>query len=218
MTGCYPPRVHISHDTDFAIELCRQYPLAHFITHAGEEGGPHATRIPVSVRAGAGGIERAVGHVNLSNPQARELDGRQCLLSFSGPDAYVSPFFRLSRDRGPTWDYAEVKIRGTVSVRDDREFFKTMVTELARTGEQTDAVLHHGRPWNTTDVSDDYIDRLRQYVCAFEISIDDVSIVRKFHQDFSPADAMSVATNLGMSQRQSSQAVASQIVKEARSR
>ena len=211
----YPPAKHLECDPATIRGLCRSFPLAHFIT-VDEHGMPRASRIPVVVDDDGESIVKARGHLNGVNPQSNSINGAPCVIAFSGPDAYISPFWRTSSDRGPTWDYSSVNLHGRISKRDDIEFFKALVGDLASLGEAREPDLARGERWQLSNVSNAYVARLRRHVVAFEVKIERCEAISKFHQDFPREDALSVAHVLGQSSQQSSRLVAAAITDRAR--
>ena len=206
----YPHPAHREDRASQVIDLCRQYPLALFCTVI--ECQQYATRIPIAIDVHEGKIVRARGHLNANNPQAVNLHGRDSLIAFCGPDAYISPFWRAAHDRGPTWDYTAVYLRGRITVRNDDEFFRTLIEDIAALGEATDPELVAERAWSLDDVTDDYITRLRPYLITFEIKVTNQEQIFKCHQDFSAKDRRAIHSHLMRSSRDFSRRIASLIV------
>lgn len=189
----YPPRPHSEASDEAIARLCQDYPFANLIT--APAGMIHVSSLPLVADRKDGHIFRVRGHLNAANPQCQLLDGERAIAVFNGPDAFISPFYRTQNDRGPTWDYANVTISGHVSVRNDLEFFAKLVEDLARTGENI--WLSQDCPrWNLSCVSNEYVGRLRPHLTAFEIAVDEVKAISKFHQDFPVEDRISVAGHL----------------------
>lgn len=205
----YPPPSHRCEDPLRINEIYTRNPLAHFATLAG--GQIEISRLPIIVTPFVDGVRALRGHVSRINPQARGLDGAAYVAAFSGPDAYVSPHWRTNLRRGPTWDYSSVQMRGVVRVVDDRRFFHQLITDLAELGRHTSPRPDEYGRWTLNDVSDDYLERLRQHLIAFEATVSDVRCITKFHQDFPLADALAVADHLERSSRHDDIAVAGEI-------
>jgi len=54
-----------------------------------------------------------IGHVDRRNPQWQAIEATpEVLVTFLGPDAYVSPTWYGTRPRVPTWLYASVHVYG----------------------------------------------------------------------------------------------------------
>lgn len=162
-------------------------------------------RLPFAVDVEAGEVRRLRAHMNAANPQRRSLDGAEALVAFSGPDTYVSPNWRTAANRGATWDYTAVHARGRVRVREEREFFERLI------GDRAAEARFHGlsdKPdWSIKNVTDDYVERLRPQLCAFEVEVSRIESISKLHQDFPAADARGVADHLARSAHEKSRAV-----------
>jgi transcriptional regulator len=75
--------------------------------------GFFATHIPMMLKRDEGTLGALYGHVARGNPHAR-LFGREALVVFSGPHAYISPTWYSDRTTNvPTWNYAAVHCYGT---------------------------------------------------------------------------------------------------------
>jgi len=205
----YPPKPHQEHDHDAIISLLRARPFAHLFTT--RDNHHHATRLPFILDVEDGSCRRLRAHMNAQNPQAEQLDGAHVLVAFSGPDTYVSPNWRLEANRGPTWDYTAASVWGRAVLRPEREFFETLITDLATAAEAQYSGVSDKPNWTLSDVSKDYVDRLFPNLVSFEIEIDHIEGVSKLHRDFPAEDALSVAAHLEKSDHADSHAVASQI-------
>lgn len=201
----YPPPPHREQDPGKIAALMKAYPFAHFFTGA---EGMRVTRIPFAADFEDGVLKRLRAHLNGQNPQGAALDGAEALVAFSGPDSYVSPNWRTASDRGATWDYTAVHVWGRARVRTDRAFFDQLIGDLASAAEARHAGLSDKPQWSMKNVTEDYVERLRPKLCAFEIAVSRIEGIAKLHQNFPEADARSVAAHLARSANEGSRAVA----------
>lgn len=201
----YPPLPHRERDTAAMAALVKARPFAHLIT-----SNPRllVTRLPFALDLDGGQLKRLRSHMNALNPQADELDGAETLIAFSGPDSFVSPNWRLKGDRGATWDYTAVHIWGRATVRPERDFFATLVDDLARMEEEKHRGASSKPDWTFSNAAPDYVDRLHPKLTAFEVEIERVEAISKLHQDFPERDALSVAEHLDKSPDAQSGAIA----------
>lgn len=203
--AAYPPPLHRESDPARIAALIRTRPFAHFFT---AHRGLRVTRIPFAADFEADALRALRGHLHGRNQQAEALDGAEALVAFSGPDAYVSPNWRTAQDRGATWDYTAVHVWGRVTVRSDRAFFDRLIGDLASAAEARVADLSDKPAWSMKNVTEDYVERLRPRLCAFEIAVSHIEAIAKLHQNFPDADALSVAAHLARSTEESGQALA----------
>jgi transcriptional regulator len=204
----YPPPLHREQDPSKVEALIRTRPFAHFIT---AHQGLRVTRIPFAADFEANELRRLRAHLHGQNQQVESLDGAAVLVAFSGPDAYVSPNWRTAADRGATWDYTAVHVWGRARVRTDRVFFDQLIGDLASAAEARHAGLSDKPQWSMKNVTEDYVERLRPRLCAFEIEVSQVEAISKLHQNFPDADARSVAAHLARSSEEGGQAIAALI-------
>ncbi|MBL8650114.1 MAG: FMN-binding negative transcriptional regulator [Sphingopyxis sp.] len=99
-------------------KLVADYPLAWVC--GGGAADMEASLLPlIGVYDEQGALIELIGHLMRSNPLHAALvaDPRATIL-FRGPDSYVSPEHAGVRDWGPTWNYAQVKVRAAVHFDD----------------------------------------------------------------------------------------------------
>lgn len=200
----YPPRPHVETDSAKIEALVRSRPFAHFFT-AGS--GMCVTRIPFAIDADEDGVRGLRAHLQASNPQCAALDGANVLVAFSGPDSYISPNWRTASDRGATWDYTAVHVWGRARVRTDRCFFDGLINDLAAAAEAKVCDLSDKPKWSMKNVTEEYVERLRPQLCAFEIAVTKVVGIAKLHRNFPDEDARSVAAHLASSPQEDGRAV-----------
>jgi transcriptional regulator len=190
----YPPPPHSEKDTAKMIALAKSHPFAHIFTT--DKAGQHVTRLPFMTDTDNGQITGLRAHLNAQNPQAQNLDGAHALIAFSGPDSYISPNWRIDKNRGATWDYTALHIWGTVKVRTQPAFFHALINDLAAEAEPRFSDIAEGQYWSIEDAPETYVQRLIPHLTAFEIDIERIEAISKLHQDFPAEDALSVAEHL----------------------
>ena len=206
--AAYPPPLHREDDPARIAVLVRTRPFAHFFT---AHGGLRVTRIPFAADFEDGRLRRLRGHLHGRNHQVEGLGGAAALVAFSGPDSYVSPNWRTASDRGATWDYTAVHVSGRVTVRTDRAFFDALIGDLAAPAEARHEALSDKPQWSMANVTEEYVERLRPRLCAFEVEVLQIEAISKLHQNFPDADARSVAAHLARSPGEGGRAIAALI-------
>ena len=83
--------------------------------------GPRVAHAPVVPH----GQDRLHFHLSRANAVVPTLDGARAVLSFLGPDAYISPDWYGSVDQVPTWNYVAVEAEGFVRALDETLYGET---------------------------------------------------------------------------------------------
>lgn len=107
----YLPAAHACQDAQWAARIVREHPLASLIT-TDDAGMPQASHLPMHLQVHAQGGWTLLAHMARANPQWRHLQARpQALVTFLGPNAYLSPTVYPDRERVPSWNYLAVHCR-----------------------------------------------------------------------------------------------------------
>jgi transcriptional regulator len=147
------------------------------------------------------------GHVARANPLWRSADGREVLVQFNGPQAYISPSYYPSKaEHGkavPTWNYVLVQAHGRLRAVDDATATHRLVSELTGRHEGGRAA-----PWAVDDAPPDYIAQMVRAVVGIEISVTALVGKWKLSQNRSAADRDGVVEGLADETLASARAVA----------
>lgn len=191
--------------------LMRAHPFAALVR--ADNGVPDADHLPLLIDAEPAPFGTLRGHVARANPLWRSHAGRETLVVFQGPQAYVTPsWYPSKRESGkvvPTWNYAVVHARGPLMVHDDPVWLRDLVSHLT---EQQEAPL--AQPWGIADAPADYIEQMLRAIVGIEIPITRIEGKWKVSQNRSAADRAGVAAGLEVRGDASSQAMAA-LVSEA---
>lgn len=191
-----PPHFRMQDEAEI-LEIIRRRPLGLLITNGA--GGLMADPIPFLYFEGA--PRRLVAHLARANPQIASIgEGCEALVVFQAENAYVSPgWYAAKREHGkvvPTWNYAVVHARGTLSMFEDRDRLLAAVDRL--TG------AHEGRladPWSTSDAPPDYIASQLKGIIGIELAIHALEGKHKLGQNRSAADRQGIVDGLQESER-----------------
>jgi transcriptional regulator len=162
---------------------------------------PVATLLPViwdrpADLGASGDYGRLLGHVAVANPQWQTAQpGALALAIVHGPQAYVSPSWYESKTRHgrvvPTWNYQTVHLTGRLTVHQDPEWLRVLVTRLTRRHEETGP-----RPWAVTDAPPQFIDGQLKAIVGVEVTITEVEAKNKLSQNRSTPDQAGVVEGL----------------------
>ena len=201
----YPPDWrNASASTDIDAVLQR-HPFAQLVS---TNNGLRNTRVPFASDFADGQLTGLRAHLSGANPQAQGLDGAQVLVIFSGPHSYVSPNWRADKSRAGTFDYVEVRVRGTARLVDDECWFRQLIDDLSAMIEPQYAEVGNYPMWQTRDAPEGYIERLYPFITCFEIAVEQVEVIAKLHQQMPAADRASIADHLQRADRDDSRAIA----------
>ncbi len=126
--------------------------------------GFFATHIPMMLARDEGKHGTLYGHVARVNPHAA-LFGKEALIVFSGPHAYVSPTWYSDRTTNvPTWNYAAVHCTGVpqLSGGDQIEHLRLMVARYE--GERPNG-------WNVDELKAEMRESLPRGIVTFRMEI-----------------------------------------------
>lgn len=98
------------------------------LTTSDEAGLPFASHLPLLWEPEK---RRLLGHMAKANPQWRHFaNGREALVVFWGPHAYVSPSWYETHPSVPTWNYATVHAYGRPQLIEGREEAAALLRRL----------------------------------------------------------------------------------------
>jgi len=132
------------------------------------------------------------GHFAKANPHWRALDSNaDVLVSFVGPNAYISPSWYRTAGQVPTWNYVAVDVRGRIEILPERADRLAIVTDLSARHERA-----FERPWTIDKVPAASLAALLDAIVAFRISIERIEAKAKLSQNRSVVDAEGAAASL----------------------
>lgn len=188
----YSPDHFRVEDRETLYAFIRRHGFATIITHDGTV--PHATHMPVLLEANQGSHGTLVSHMARANPQWRHFeDGREVLVVFTGPHAYVSPAWYASAPAVPTWNYTAVHAYGIPRIITDPERFAQKLHDLVEFYESG----RDGR-WDG-HLPAEFRDKLMHGIVGVEIEITRLEGKFKLSQNRPPADQQRVIAALSAS-------------------
>ena len=172
----YPPPHHQSHDIEKMISVIKNFPLGMMVT--AKDGKPFITHIPFIYNETS---KKLVAHLDKKNPQLKTLtENTEVTVVFKGPDTYISPSI-YTTSQLPTWNYIIVHIIGKLSLVNEAEAIKQTMVAMTEFLEGDDQKFSLKK--------DDYrMERLIEYIQAFEIEITEWEGKFKLSQDKIPQD------------------------------
>jgi transcriptional regulator len=135
-------------------------------------------------------------HLAKANPWWRDVEpGTPVLGLFLAASAYVSPTYYPSlaeiKNHVPTWNYAMVELRGTVTIHPESDWLLNQVTQL------TDHFEENKLPrWWVSDAPAEYIEQQLKAIVGVEITISSIEGKAKLSQNRLDDDRESVKQHL----------------------
>lgn len=178
----YLPKQFDHRDPAIAQRVMREHPLASIVS-VGEDGFPVLSHIPLhwqptSLWEDAQVSDHGVllGHCARANPQAQLLATQaHALVSFMGPQAYMSPRVYADKQRVPTWSYLAVQAKVATRIVDphaDRDrLLKCLIAEHEPA---------YAQQWR--ELPDSYTQAMLNGIVAFEMQITELHCAVKLNQ------------------------------------
>ncbi|MGA0564616.1 FMN-binding negative transcriptional regulator [Ancylobacter sp. VNQ12] len=169
-----------------------------------------ATPLPLFLDETEGTHGTLYGHMAKANPQWQAPPLAEALVIFSGPDAYVTPSWYVSKQEHgkvvPTWNYVAVHAYGPVEFFDDPARLLEQVTRLTELHEQPLA-----EPWSVSDAPEPFIQSQLKGIVGVRLPISRVEGKQKMSQNRPEGDRAGVAAGLQGSERESDRHVSALI-------
>ena len=168
-----PPQFNAK-DEAHALAIMRAHPFASLIS-MDDEGAPFVTHLPFHL------IRRddqhvLLGHCAKPNPHWRYLQSRpQALVTFMGPQAYMSPQVYPDLTRVPTWSYLAVHVKVEATLVEEPQAKDRLLKQLIGDHEPAYAAQWRG-------LAEDYQHKMLNGIVAFELRITEMQCKLKLNQ------------------------------------
>jgi transcriptional regulator len=167
-----------------------------------EESGPLATHLPFLIDEKTGDNGVLIGHMAKLNPHWNKLNGKEVLVVFPGPHAYISASWYNEPNTVSTWNYVAVHVYGTVRIIEKKE---EMVERMEKTVNFYESSMPN--PWNAK-FDDEFIDGLMNEIVVFEILINKIEGKWKLSQNHSIERQQNLINGLKASNKYNSAEIA----------
>ncbi|MEJ2396438.1 MAG: FMN-binding negative transcriptional regulator [Candidatus Thiodiazotropha sp.] len=129
-----------------------------------------------------------LGHLARNNPQVKDIDGQEILVTLQGPHHYISPSW-YNNPGVPTWNYQAVHIYGLCRLVNESSTLGRMVDRLTEKYES-----QYREPWRP-----DYRQSLLGAIVGIEIAITEMQCKYKLSQNRPPEDQAKIIEHLALS-------------------
>jgi len=187
----YAPKHFAVFDPATLRDAARRLSAGQLITVGPE--GPEASFIPLLV---SDDVRTVTGHLARANGQWRRADPSvPALVTWVGPDAYVSPGYYPSKtEHGkvvPTWNFISIQARGSLRFHDDDGWKRAHVASLTTAHERA-----MPQPWSVDDAPSGYIDGLVRSIVGVELEVTSIQGKWKLSQNRPEPDILGVIRGL----------------------
>jgi transcriptional regulator len=170
----YLPLQFKAKDEAHALALMRAHPFASLIS-VDDDGFPFVTHIPLHLTQ-QNGQHVLLGHCAKPNPHWRYLQSRpQALVTFMGPQAYMSPKVYPDLTRVPTWSYLAVHAKVEASLVEESQAKDRLLKQLIGDHEPPYVAQWRG-------LGEDYQHKMLNGIVAFELRITGLECKLKLNQ------------------------------------
>ena len=162
---------------EHAKNIILENPFASLVSND-DEGFPFVSHIPIKLMPHATDAQqdKLLGHVAKGNPHAGFLTKRpEVLLTFMGPQAYMSPAVYPDLIRVPTWSYVAVHVKAEVRILEGEEAKDALLKQLIADHEPAYAQQWRGLP-------ETYTHPMMNAIVAFEMKLLKVQTKVKLNQ------------------------------------
>jgi transcriptional regulator len=187
----YAPKHFAESDPAVLRKAVRRIRAGQLIT-AGSDG-LEASFIPLLISDDVGTV---TGHLAKANSQWKRADlSVPALVTWVGPDAYVSPsYYPSKQEHGrvvPTWNFITIQAEGMLSFHEDDDWKRCHVEALTNFHEEALPA-----PWSVDDAPSEFIDGLLNSIVGFELCVTSIEGKWKLSQNRPEADVAGVILGL----------------------
>jgi transcriptional regulator len=169
-----PLQFNKSKDLAIAARIVRAHPLASLISND-DTGFPYVTPLPLHL-VEEGEKWKLLGHVAKPNAHWKYLAARpEALVTFLGPQAYMSPKVYPDLARVPTWNYLAVHCKVKATLIDDPLAKDRLLKKLIGDHEPS-----YKQQW--IDLGQEYQHKMLAGIVAFELEVTEIECKVKINQ------------------------------------
>jgi transcriptional regulator len=163
-----------AHEHAHALEIIKTHPFASLISND-DDGFPFVSHLPLHLTEDQGQIV-LLGHCAKPNPHWRYLQSRpQALVTFMGPQAYMSPKVYPDLARVPTWSYLAVHAQVQATLVENAQAKDALLKQLIGDHEPP-----YAEQWRGLD--EEYQNKMLKAIVAFELRVTNLQCKIKLNQ------------------------------------
>lgn len=161
----YRPKYTIENRREVLLRVMRENSFALLVTAGTNDALGEATHLPVIVKEQG---DQLLLEMHIARPNRsweKTGDGREALVVFSGPHAYISPNWYVNRETVPTWNYVAVHAYGPTERMEGPEF-RRHLEELVEVNESA-----AGTGWSLASTPEKYLAGLQHGIVGIRLRV-----------------------------------------------
>ncbi|PGL69406.1 transcriptional regulator [Bacillus sp. AFS055030] len=166
-----------------------------------DEAKIEATHLPFIIQEAKESLI-IITHLAKPNPQWKTLNGKECLIIFPGPHAYVSASWYEEKNTVSTWNYTAIHAYGKVITIENKDEMRKIVLKTTDYFEKGQS-----KPWKYEDHSD-YVEKLLSGIVCLKIEVIELIGKKKLSQNHSIERREKVIAALQNEEKYSSKEIA----------
>jgi len=195
----YIPKFFAEFDEESLLAFMREFNFAALVT--AENDLPEATHLPFIIEKRGDKIV-LLAHMAKANLHWKQFAGREILVIFQEPHAYVSPLLYAEKLNVPTWNYVAIHAYGKAKI------FETAEENLLLLEKMIAVFDENYFKTNWREIPDEYKLSRAKAIVAFEIEVEDLQGKKKLNQNKDEEDGRRVIEAFEKSENRGEQQIA----------
>lgn len=195
-----PPNMKME-SIEFAQEFIDEFSFGIIISEPLE-----GTHLPFILHKDEGNFGTLYGHCAKANHQWKQIGGKDVLVIFSGPDAFISPTWYAAPPAAPTWNYAAVHVYGTGEILDMAQA-RNVVEQIVKKHDPSLLVERN-------ILTNELFEKLLPGIVGFKIKISRIEGKLKLGQQRTPEDQRGVVKGLQSANSHKTRALVDYMLRE----
>jgi transcriptional regulator len=195
----YIPKFFAEFDEESLLAFMREFNFAALVT--AENDLPEATHLPFIIEKRDDKIV-LLAHMAKANLHWKQFAGREILVIFQEPHAYVSPLLYAEKLNVPTWNYVAIHAYGKAKI------FETAEENLLLLEKMIAAFDENYFKTNWREIPAEYKLSHAKAIVAFEIEVEDLQGKKKLNQNKDEEDGRRVIEAFEKSENRGEQQIA----------
>ncbi len=143
-----------------------------------------------------------ITHLAKPNPQWKTMNGKESLIIFPGPHAYVSASWYEEKNTVSTWNYTAIHAYGKVTIIENKDEMRQIVLKTTDYFEKGQS-----KPWKYEDHKE-YVEKLLSGIVCLKIEVTELIGKKKLSQNHSSERREKVIAALQNEEKYSSKEIA----------